>query len=221
MTIRRMKPSYEGVPPSQTIRSAFPSEVLNRYHAEERRHASAILAKDYPAELTNIVNCLERFELVRSEIEEGGGGKSKMAKRFDDCLAGMGWSEKQVNVGVLVGEERRNLQTHKLDFFKSRVAVEVEWNNKDPFFSRDLNAFRMLHELDVISVGVLITRMDELQAIFDKLRDKDGVSCGRKYGASTTHWSKLMPRVQSGGAGTCPLLLIGITSRCYRDDRRA
>jgi hypothetical protein len=96
--------------------------------------------------------------------------------------------------------------------------VEVEWNNKDPFFARDLNAFRMLHELDVISVGVVITRRDELQEIFDQLYDKNGVCCGRKYGASTTHWGKLMPHVENGAAGPCPLLLVGITKDCYVDD---
>jgi hypothetical protein len=97
------------------------------------------------------------------------------------------------------------------------VALEVEWNNKDPFFARDMNAFRMLHELDVISVGVIITRRDELQAIFDGLYDAEGV-CGRKYGASTTHWGKLMPHVENGAAGSCPLLLIGIQPACYEDD---
>ena len=59
------------------------------------------------------------------------------------------------------------METHAVDLCKGKVAIEVEWNNKDPFFSRDLNAFRLLHDLDVISVGVLITRCDELQEIFD------------------------------------------------------
>jgi hypothetical protein len=85
---------------------------------------------------------------------------------------------------------------------------------KIPFFSRDLNAFRLLHELGVIAVGVIITRRDELQGIFDSL----GRDIGKKYGASTTHWGKLIPRVEAGGAGSCPLLLVGITAKCYRDD---
>ena len=118
-----------------------------------------------------------------------------------------------------VNGEQRNFETHKVDFYKSQVAIEVEWNNKDPFFSRDLNAFRLLHDLGVISVGVIITRMDELQGLFDNLGyDDKGKKIGLKYGASTTHWSKLMPRVNSGGGGTCPLLLVGITRQCYRDD---
>jgi hypothetical protein len=31
-----------------------------------------------------------------------------------------------------------------------------------------------------------------------------------KYGASTTWWDKLVPRVNLGGGGECPLLLVGI-----------
>lgn len=194
--------------------NAIPAATQQKYHIEERRHASAILASDFPGELQDIVDCLDQFQLVRSEIEEGGGRKSKIASRFDDFLTRRGWVEKSVKVSRTIGDVTTDSETHKVDFFKGRVAVEVEWNNKDPFFSRDLNAFRLLHELDVISVGVLITRMDELQQIFDRL----GKDIGKKYGASTTHWSKLMPRVEAGGAGACPLLLIGITANCYTDD---
>jgi hypothetical protein len=192
----------------------IPAPTRQKYHIEERRHASAILASDFSRELEDIIDCLDQFQLVRSEIEVGGGGKSKIANRFDHFLTHRGWIEKSVKVRRTIGDVTTDSETHKVDFFRGRVAVEVEWNNKDPFFSRDLNAFRLLHELDVISVGVLVTRMDELQNIFDQL----GKEVGKKYGASTTHWSKLMPRVEAGGAGACPLLLIGITAKCYIDD---
>ena len=124
---------------------------------------------------------------------------------------------------MVVDGDGAKLETHEVDNQKGRIAVEVEWNNKDPFFSRDLNAFRLLHELDIISVGVIITRSDELQGVFDDLgfaQDKHGKwsLVGSKYGASTTHWSKLLPRVNAGGGGACPLLLVGIGGKCYRDD---
>jgi len=56
------------------------------------------------------------------------------------------------------------------------------------------------------SVGVIITRCDELQEIFDSL-DK-----GSSYGASTTHMSKLLPRIEGGG---CPILVFGISKKLY------
>ena len=105
--------------------------------------------------------------------------------------------------------------THSVDCFKNRVALEIEWNNKDPFYDRDLNNFRLLFDLRAISVGIIITRSDELQDIFRNLGRKDS------FGASTTHMSKLLPRIQGGGGAGCPLLVFGITKKLYVEDRPA
>nr|WP_257010347.1 BglII/BstYI family type II restriction endonuclease [Burkholderia ubonensis] len=43
------------------------------------------------------------------------------------------------------------------------IACEIEWNNKDPFFDRDLENFKRLHAEGAISVGILITRGKSLQ----------------------------------------------------------
>ena len=83
--------------------------------------------------------------------------------------------------------------------FKGRVALEVEWNNKDPFYDRDLNNFRLLFDLRVIEVGVIVTRATELQSLFVEVgRDKSS------YGASTTHLDKLLPRMEGGWGRRLP-----------------
>lgn len=92
------------------------------------------------------------------------------------------------------------------------MALEVEWNNKDPFFDRDLNNFRLLFELRAIDVGVIITRSSELQAIFNALGK------GASYGNSTTHMNKLVPRLEGGGGGGCPVVTFGIRSEAYVND---
>jgi hypothetical protein len=102
--------------------------------------------------------------------------------------------------------------THEIDCFKGRVALEIEWNNKDPFFDRDLNNFRLLFELRAIDVGVIVTRASELQRIFDALGK------GKSYGNSTTHHGKLWPRLDGGGGGGCPVLTFAITPALYVDD---
>ena len=61
----------------------------------------------------------------------------------------------------------------------------------------------------VVSVGVIVTRCDELQAIFKQLGKASS------YGASTTHMSKLLPRIRGGGAGGCPVLVFGISAALY------
>lgn len=98
-----------------------------------------------------------------------------------------------------------------MDCYKNRVALEVGWNNKDPFFDRDLNNFRLLFELRAIGVGVIVTRSDELQAVFDSL------GRGSSYGSSTTHMSKLLPRLEGGSGGGCPILVFGIKRSLYLD----
>jgi hypothetical protein len=92
------------------------------------------------------------------------------------------------------------------------VALEVEWNNKDPFFDRDLNNFRLLFELRAIDVGVIVTRGSELQQIFNRLGK------GKSYGRATTHHEKLVPRLDGGGGGGCPVLTFAISERLFVDD---
>lgn len=91
----------------------------------------------------------------------------------------------------------------------TKFTVEIEWNNKDPFFDRDLNNFRLLFDLRAISVGVIVTRRDELQEIFDDLER------GSSYGMSTTQMGKLLPKIEGGGGGGCPILAFGISKRLY------
>jgi hypothetical protein len=102
--------------------------------------------------------------------------------------------------------------THSVDCYKNRLALETEWNNKDPFFDRDLNNFRLLFELRVISVGSIITRCDALQTIFDRL------GSGKRWGASTTHMSTLLPKVEGGGGGGGPVLVFGIKETLYGEN---
>ena len=201
----------------------IPKNIRRRFEIDERHHACAILANDYPAEFADLLGCLEQFKLQRSEIVFPGGSKSKIAARFDDYLFARGWSVKSTAVEMMVDGVPRNVKTHSIDLCKGRVACEVQWNSKDGVFSRDLTTFRLLHEWNIISVGVVITRSDELQSIFENLgwvRDKQKrwQRVASKYGQSTTHWSKLMGRIQGGDAGMCPVLLVGIRKECYIDD---
>jgi hypothetical protein len=70
----------------------------------------------------------------------------------------------------------------------------------------------LLFDLRAIDVGVIITRATELQQIFNQLGK------GASYGASTTHHTKLWPKVEGGGGGGCPILSFAITRALYIDD---
>jgi hypothetical protein len=190
----------------------LPSFIRENYEVHEWRHASAILAADFPAEWRDIVEVLSGFRLYRSEISEPGGAKSKVAGRIDNALLERGWVEKSFATKIVIDGVELDSPTHKVDCFRNRVGLEIEWNNKDPFYDRDLNNFRLLFELRALSVGVIVTRTDALQDIFDTL------GRGRSYGNSTTHMSKLLPRIEGGGGGGCPILVFGITRSLYVED---
>jgi hypothetical protein len=190
----------------------LPEYIRSNYEVREWKHACAVLSQDFPNEWQDIIDVLTAFNLKRSHITVGGGSKSQVASAIDGDFSNRGWVEKSFDTKVIIDETSLESPTHKVDCFKNRIALEIEWNNKDPFFDRDLNNFRLLFELRAISIGIIITRCDELQAIFD------GLGRGKSYGNSTTHMSKLLPRIEGGGGGGCPILVFGITRNLYREN---
>ena len=190
----------------------LPEFIREHYEAHEWKHACAILKEDFPEEWKDIIAVLNEFRLYKSWITNPGGRKSQISEFIDSYLYERGWEEKEFKTQVVVDEHTMDTPTHKVDCFRNRVAIEIEWNNKDPFYDRDLNNFRLLFDLRAISVGVIITRCDELQEIFKEL------GRGSSYGASTTHMSKLLPRIEGGSGAGCPLLVIGISKKLYVED---
>jgi hypothetical protein len=190
----------------------IPAALRDKYLIDERDHATAILASDFRNEWADLLACLDAFWLKKSAIITPGGARSPIPIEIDSFLQApkRGWKEKKFDTRFVVDGVDIPNPTHKIDNFKNRVGVEVEWNNKTEFYDRDLNNFRILRNLKVLSVGVIITRLTELQRLFDQLGK------GKSFGNSTTHWDKLIPKVDGGGAGGCPILLIGMGMACYR-----
>lgn len=184
----------------------LPEFVRNHYQVEEWKHASAILATDFGAEWRDLIQVLSEFRLLRSEVQAPGRGRSPVSIRLDGAFYHRDWKEKGFQTKVVVDDVTSETPTHKVDCFKNRVAVEIEWNNKTEFYDRDLNNFRLLFDLRAVSVGVIITRCTHLNDMFAKL------------GASTTHMDKLLPRVYGGSGGGCPILVFGISGKLYVDD---
>jgi len=187
----------------------LPPLILANYEVYEWRHATAILKNDFPNELNDIVGVLTAFKLYKSHIIAAGGGKSRISAALDGALTGLGWQEKGFSTSIVVDTIQYNTPTHKIDCYKNRIGLDIEWNNKTEFYDRDLNNFRLLHERNALSVGVIVTRATELQILFASLGK------GSSYGASTTHMNKLKPRIDGGSGGGCPILIFGIKSALY------
>ncbi|MDX9883852.1 MAG: BglII/BstYI family type II restriction endonuclease [Prolixibacteraceae bacterium] len=195
----------------------LPNDIAGLYEVYDFKHAAAILAKEFPAEFLEICGALRSFRFTTDDIIISGGNESHIPKIFSDILRPMGWNEKnmeaELHVYEVKGKTERELKSsvnhgsHKVDYLKGRVAFDLEWNSKDQTFDRDLYAFRAFFEYDAISVGVLVTRSNDLDFLFKQL----GINS--KYGASTTHMGKLIPRLQAGRNGGCPVLVFGITQK--------
>lgn len=190
----------------------IPNDVRDLYEVYEWRNATGILQTAKPAHWAEILKALREFRLLRSEVTAKGKNRSKVVDRFERSLKADGWVEKQFATSIVVDGHATPSPTHKVDCFKEGVALEVEWNNKDPFYDRDLNNFRLLFDLRIIDVGVIVTRASHLQQIFDALGK------GKSYGNSTTHMGKLVPRLDGGGGGGCPVLVFAITRNLYVED---
>lgn len=189
-----------------------PDDLRRLYHVREWRNAAGVLATACPNEWQDIIEVLRAFRLLRSEILTAGGGLSPISQQINGAFDLRGWKETKFATKIVVDQTEYISPTHLVDCFKGRVALELEWNNKDPFFDRDLNNFRLLFDLRAIDVGVIVTRASELQDIFDTLGK------GASFGNSTTHHRKLWPRVEGGGGGGCPVLTFAITPALYVDD---
>ena len=185
-------------------------EVLVLHHAE------AILTHDMPNAVTEIEGVLSKIRIPVEELIRGGGGEGQLTQRLRKALANVGWVKHNFEIQKIVDGVQKESTSHEIDHVKvfdgSTFALEIEWNNKDPFYDRDLNNFRLLFDLRAIDAGVIITRCTELQQIFNKL------GRGPSFGNSTTHMAKLLPRLEGGGGGGCPVVVFGIRGAAYVED---
>ena len=191
--------------------NVVPDDLKNLYDFHEWNHGLAVLVSDFPDEWDEIVNVLRGFRLKRSAVEIAGGNKSPISKALDGAFYALNWEEKSFDIKIIIDGETKETPTHNIDCFKNKIMLEIEWSNKDPFYDRDLNNFRLLHSLGAGSVGIIITKSDDLKEVFAEL----GLT---KFNSSTTWMGKLFPRIEGGGMAGCPLIVIGICKNTYVDD---
>ncbi|MBE9604134.1 restriction endonuclease [Acetobacteraceae bacterium H6797] len=141
----------------------FESLLARGYQVEFTAHAEAILSVDFPDAAVELENALLGASIPIQEIIAGGGGESKGTQRLRRALASLGWNKFTFVVQKVINGVSRESQSHEIDHVKTfsngkTIAMEIEWNNKDPFYDRDLENFKRLHADGAISVGVIVTR---------------------------------------------------------------
>ncbi|MDN5936743.1 MAG: hypothetical protein L0H75_11335 [Nitrosospira sp.] len=142
-------------------------EVLTLHHAE------AILKHDMVSAAADIESVLSAARLPVEELVRGGGGEGGLTQRLRRALADLGWQKHNFEIKKIVDGIEKESVSHEIDhvkhFDKGTFALEIEWNNKDPFFDRDLENFKRLHADGVISIGGIITRGSSLQGSLREL----------------------------------------------------
>jgi hypothetical protein len=222
-------------------------------------HAAAILEKDFPSAVVELEEGLGSLQIPITEIIGSGGGETKGTQRMRRALTELKWLKYEFVIRKSINGIEREATSHEVDHVKkfegNTLALEIEWNNKDPFFDRDLENFKRLHAEGAISAGIIVTRgpllhqnvwdfvyrfaQEQRITSFEDL-ERIGVDITRKqkeainkrisrtknpiefatawadkfvadkYGEATTHWKKLMVRIDRGVGNPCPLLLIGL-----------
>jgi len=202
----------------------IPRTINDLYDVYDYRHAAAILWAEFPDLYEELCSVLENFRFTEEMIRRPGGNESEIPQVFSKELRPQRWVEGELTAKVMIDDhEVVRSETHKIDYVKDKVAFDLEWNSKDQTFDRDLYAFRAFFDYNKISVGVLVTRSTSLHDYFATLgnyTDMHGVErpIKGKYGASTTHMDKLIPRLEAGRSGGCPVLALGITTALLAEE---
>jgi hypothetical protein len=152
----------------------MPLEELQKrgFQIEFRSHAEAILTLDFPTVLKELETALQSLTIPIEEIIGSGGGETKGTQRLRRALSELEWEKSTFEIKKTINGRVFESQSHTIDHVKKfdagTIVLEIEWNNKDPFFDRDLENFKRLHAEGAISVGVIVTRGAAMQ---DQMRE--------------------------------------------------
>ncbi|MGE4302550.1 MAG: BglII/BstYI family type II restriction endonuclease [Novosphingobium sp.] len=157
-------------------------EKLNQagFQIEFHSHAEAILSGDFPTVANELEEVLIGATIPIEEIIAGGGGEAKGTQRLRRGLQAREWATVTFVIEKRINGVPREAVSHKMDHVKTfdlrsgataTIAMEIEWNNKDPFYDRDLENFKRLHADGAISVGIIVTRG---RSLHDNMRQMVG-----------------------------------------------
>lgn len=138
------------------------------FEVEFHSHALAILSVDFPTALEELDQVLSETSIPITEIVGSGGGEAAGTQRMRRALTERGWAKGSFEIIRIINGVQRESVSHQIDhvrqFENGTLVLEIEWNNKDPFYDRDLENFKRLHAEGAISVGIIVTRGSSLHA---------------------------------------------------------
>lgn len=227
--------SLEGMELTRSFEAVVPAHIRQRYEFIEVRNAAAVMQASNPDEFCELLGVLEDFNLYTSDLLTPGGQESQIPKRLNGAFRTLGWREARVDTMIRLSLKLSAFggepipdpmvtevvnEGYMVDNFKSKVALDVEWNAKDGNLDRDIAAYRALYDRGLIDVAVIVTRT---QGALRELGRTLAVNAGRTQAeakkvlgtTTTTNTDKLRPRMSRGDAGGAPLLAVAICDRTW------
>jgi hypothetical protein len=138
------------------------------------RFADAILDLHFGDAKNELLSILNDFRVREDHVMRGGGGKSLITQDLEKLMLARQWEPRKVKTNLLIGDQKKIPRiSHEIDHFKQfgagNIGLEIEWNNKNPFFDRDLQQFRWGHEIEEQALGIIITRGNSLQVELEQV----------------------------------------------------
>jgi hypothetical protein len=131
------------------------------------RFADSIINDHFGQAKQELAEILQTFLIDERQVIEGGGGLSTITQALGNLLKQKEWRKAKIESTHQVAGRVLTSESHEVDHYKSfekgNIGLEIEWNNKDPFYDRDLENFRKLHQIGELSLGIIITRGKSLQ----------------------------------------------------------
>ena len=225
--------------------TVVPPATRARYAWLETGNAAAILRATSPEEYGDFLTVLEEFRLHANTWLIAGGNKGDVAAMLDGQFRALGWKETRIDTEVkgifftnfiksgydYVPQQQVEVPSvysegFRVDNHKGRMIVDIEWNAKDGNLDRDLAAYRSWYEYGLINGAVIITKdrlpllrlarkiWTEYQATVAK-PDRIARLPIDLITSTTTSFDKAEIRVKRQGAGTCPILIVGVTDSTW------
>ena len=136
----------------------------NQFNLRFTYHSDAILQGDFPEAGKELNRLISTMSIPIVELIRGGDGEAPFTQRIRRTFSQLGWQKGNLQVEKRINDQTTFAWSHEVDHVKNfrgrTIALEIEWNYKDPFFDRDLENFNRLHSDGAISIGIIVTRGD-------------------------------------------------------------
>ncbi len=166
--------------------------------------ADVIVREEFSKELDELADILLASSFtIEDSIIKRGGGLADQTQELTVSLNNKGWWKNNITISNTIEFQNEfdpivsSSTSHEIDHLKKNdadqvIALEIEWNNKDEFFDRDFQSIRRLYELNVIDLGVIITRgqnlEDELLPMISQFFESWKIDCLDDFGKLHAHF---------------------------------